>query len=280
MLAYLTNELMRRLRLVGGKDVLFGKLKPFVRDHLFETPVDLDDPNVLRNLSEIEPRRTILDTFATAINLLTLVDVGTSSVVSEIKLTSVRPVLVNNQEFVTSDKTVFNRVVGDSHLELRFAKFLDDAKDVQAFAKNTRTVHFAIEYVNASGEIANYYPDFLVRTKPDLVWVVETKGLEDVDVAPKWSRLVTWCTDATGLDPHRAHLQTPLRHRGSLRRAQGRRRQDHGPAQQGPGRRDPRPIRWLAPWRPYTNVGTGHRRSRCHRSSSEACLVGLGRRGC
>jgi len=202
VLAYLTNELMRRLRLVGGKEVLFGKLKQFIRDHLFETHVELADPNVLRNLSEVEARRTILETFATAINHLTLIDVGTSSVISEIKLTSARPVIVNNQDYVVSDKTVFNRVVGDSHLELRFAEFLDEAKDVKAFAKNTRSVHFAIEYVNASGEIANYYPDFLVRTKSDVVWVVETKGLEDIDVARKWNRLVTWCSDASELDPH------------------------------------------------------------------------------
>lgn len=200
VLAYLTNELMRRLRLVDGRDVLFGKLKSFVRDHLFESLVDLADLNVLRNLSEVETRRTILETFAAAINQLTLVDVGTSSVVSEIKLTSVRPVIVNNQDYVVSDKTVFNRVIGDSHLELRFAKFLDDAKDVEAFAKNTRSIHFAIDYVNASGEIANYYPDFLVRTKSDLVWVVETKGLEDVDVFRKWERLTTWCGDASKLD--------------------------------------------------------------------------------
>jgi len=202
VLAYLTNELMRRLRLVGGRDVLFGKLKLLIRDHLFETRVDLADPNVLRNLSEVEARRTILETFAEAINQLTLVDVGTSSIVSEIKLTSVRPVVVNNQDYVLSDKTVFNRVIGDSNLELRFAKFLDDARDVEAFAKNTRSVHFAIEYVNASGELTNYYPDFVVRTESDLVWVVETKGLEDIDVLPKWHRLVSWCLDATQLDPH------------------------------------------------------------------------------
>lgn len=202
VLAYLSTEIMRRLRLVGGQDVLFGKLKTFVRDYLFATPVDLDDPNILRNLSEVEARRAILDTFTSAINELTIVDEGSAQVVSEIKLATTRPVVVGNQAYVTSDKTVFNRIVGDSQLELEFAKFLDDAKDVTAFAKNTRSIHFFIEYVNAAGDIAHYYPDFLVRTKPDLVWVVETKGLEDVDVAPKWHRLVQWCEDATGLDPH------------------------------------------------------------------------------
>lgn len=202
VIAYLTNELMRRLRLVGGQAALFGKIKQYVRDFLFESSVNLDDPNVLRNLSEIEVRRHILDGFASAINALTLVDEGTTEVVSEIKMTKVRPVVVSNQEYVTSSKTVFNRIVGDSHLELRFAKWLDKADDVSAFVKNHQAIRFFVEYVNASGEIAHYYPDFVVRDGKDRVWVVETKGLEDVDVAPKWKRLVQWCQDATLLDPH------------------------------------------------------------------------------
>jgi type III restriction enzyme len=197
------------MRLVGGQEILFGKLKTYIRDHLFETAVNLDDLNVLRNLSEIEPRRHLFETFAQAINELTLVDVGTTSVVSEIKISKTRPVVVNNQEFVQSCKTVFNRVIGDSNLELRFAKFLDEAKDVQAFAKNTRSLHFFIEYVNATGEISNYYPDFIVRTSPDQMFVIETKGLQDLDVAPKWKRLVQWCEDVTEIDPH-SRTWTPL----------------------------------------------------------------------
>lgn len=209
VIAYLTTELMHRMRLVGGQEILFGKLKTYIRDHLFESPVNLDDLNVLRNLSEIEPRRHLFETFAQAINELTLVDVGTTSVVSEIKISKTRPVVVNNQEFVQSSKTVFNRVIGDSNLELRFAKFLDGAKDVQAFAKNTRSLHFFIEYVNATGEISNYYPDFIVRTSPDQMFVIETKGLQDLDVAPKWKRLVQWCEDVTDIDPH-GRTWTPL----------------------------------------------------------------------
>ncbi len=197
VLAYLSKELMTRLRLVGGQDVLYGKLKRYVRDNLFETQVDLDDTNVLRNLSEPLARRTLLDTFAEAINSLTVVDVGTTQKVNEIKLSNTRPTVVNNQPYATSKKTLFNKIVGDSNLELRFAHFLDKAADVQAFAKNTRAVGFFIEYVNSSGEISHYYPDFLVRDKEGVVWVVETKGLEDLDVIRKWKRLVLWCADAT-----------------------------------------------------------------------------------
>ena len=200
VVAYLTMELMRRLRLVGGQATIFGKLSAYIKTRLFDREVDLDDPNVLRNLSEFEPRNSLYEVFADAINSLTIVDSGETQIIDRINLSRTRPSLVNNQEFIQSDKTLFNRVVGDSLLELRFAAFLDRATDVQAFVKNGRNAHFFIEYVTATGEISNYYPDFLVRTGPDTVYVVETKGLEDLDVAPKWHRLVTWCADATALD--------------------------------------------------------------------------------
>jgi type III restriction enzyme len=109
--------------------------------------------------------------------------------------------VVNNQEFIQSKKTIFNRVVGDSYLELRFAKFLDDASDVEAFIKLMLSVHFSIPYIRKSGEISYYYPDFAVRTNSKSVYIVETKGLEDIDVAPKWKALKQWCSDATELDP-------------------------------------------------------------------------------
>lgn len=209
VLAYLATELMHRMRLVGGHDILYGKLKSYITERLFKQAVDIQDLNILRNLSELEPRRHLFERFAEAINDLTLTDVGTTELVSEIRISKTRPVVVNNQEFVQSKKTVFNRIIGDSNLELRFAKFLDEAKDVQSFAKNTRSVHFFMEYVTATGEISHYYPDFIVRTSPDRVFVIETKGIQDLDVAPKWNRLVQWCEDATENDQQERSF-TPL----------------------------------------------------------------------
>jgi type III restriction enzyme len=92
-------------------------------------------------------------------------------------------------------KSLFNRIVGDSHLELEFAAFLDKADDVISFAKNFFAVQFKIDYRNADGEISNYYPDFLVKTTDNVIYIVETKGLEDVDVEPKRIRLKQWCAD-------------------------------------------------------------------------------------
>ena len=40
------------LRLVSGYDVLYGKVKAFVQEQLFDRAVELEDPNTLRNMSE------------------------------------------------------------------------------------------------------------------------------------------------------------------------------------------------------------------------------------
>jgi len=49
--------------------------------------------------------------------------------------------------------------------------------------------------VKADGDISNYYPDFLVKLSDSQVVIVETKGLEDLDVPLKMTRLKQWCGD-------------------------------------------------------------------------------------
>ncbi|MDX2073433.1 MAG: hypothetical protein SFX19_03600 [Alphaproteobacteria bacterium] len=80
-------------------------------------------------------------------------------------------------------------------MELRFASFLEDCKDVVSYAKNYFAVNFKLDYINADGDISNYYPDFLVKKSPTEIYVVETKGLEDLDVPLKTKRLKQWCED-------------------------------------------------------------------------------------
>ena len=49
--------------------------------------------------------------------------------------------------------------------------------------------------MNAAGDIANYYPDFLVRTGDGTVFIIETKGREELDLPEKMARLRQWCAD-------------------------------------------------------------------------------------
>ena len=195
VVGYFTQTVMRELRLVSGYEVLYGKVKAFVRDELFGKTVDLEDPNTLRNLSELAATKTVINSMKNAVNALTITESGDAEIRSTIKLRQTRPFVTKDQAYMLPKKSVFNRIVGNSHLELEFAAFLDGCDDVVSFAKNYLAVHFKLDYVNADGNISNYYPDFIVRLKDGRVLIVETKGVEDLDVPPKMARLKQWCED-------------------------------------------------------------------------------------
>ncbi|PIR83882.1 type III restriction endonuclease subunit R, partial [Candidatus Kaiserbacteria bacterium CG10_big_fil_rev_8_21_14_0_10_51_14] len=172
-------------------------VKAFVRDELFDRQVDMESPNTLRNLSELTATRTLLETFKKAINALTVQDKGDAEIRDTIKLRQTRPFVAKDQGYLIPKKSVFNRIIGDSHFELLFARFLEDCDEdeVISYAKNYLAVHFKLDYVNADGDISNYYPDFIVKESPKQVYIVETKGQEDLDVPLKMARLAQWCED-------------------------------------------------------------------------------------
>lgn len=195
VIGYFTQAIMKELRLVSGYDVLYGKVKGFIRDALFADTVDLESANTIRNLSELAATKTVIETFKHAINALTVRDKGDAQIQDTIKLRKTRPFVVKDQGYLIPKKSIFNRVVGDSHFELEFAAFLEQCSDVAAYIKNYLAVHFKLDYVNADGDISNYYPDFIVRLTDGRMVVVETKGQEDLDVPPKMHRLRQWCAD-------------------------------------------------------------------------------------
>jgi type III restriction enzyme len=200
VLGYFAHTIMKDLRLVSGYDVLYGKVKSFVRSELYGREVDLEAPNTMRNLSELASTRTILESFKKAINALTVREKGDAEIRDHIKLRETRPFVVKEQGYVVSKKSVFNRTIGDSRLELEFASFLEDCADVESYAKNYLAVGFKLDYVKADGDISNYYPDFVVKVAGGEIWLVETKGREDLNDPGKWERLQQWCNDASRLD--------------------------------------------------------------------------------
>jgi type III restriction enzyme len=199
VVGYFAQTIMKELRLVSGYDVLYPKVKLFMGDYLFDHKIELEDPNTLCNLSELAATKTILETFKKAINELTVRDKGDSEIRDYIKLRQTRPFVVKDQGYLVPKKSVFNRIVGDSHLELLFARFLEDAEDVQSYAKNFLAVNFRLDYVNADGDISNYIPDFIVKSTKGDVFIVETKGQENLDDPLKIERLKQWCVDVNNL---------------------------------------------------------------------------------
>jgi len=197
VVGFFVQRIMKELRLFGCYDILFGKVKEFIGNELFNRRVDLNDANILRNLSELEAVKTIVETFKKEINNLTVQDVGDTEIKNYLKISSARPFVVTDKKYLLPKKSVFNKIVGDSDFELEFADFLEDADDVLSFAKNYYEIHFKIDYKNASGAISSYYPDFFVKTDNKTIYIVETKGREDLDDVEKIKRLEQWCEDAS-----------------------------------------------------------------------------------
>jgi len=182
VVAFFARQLLKDLRLVGGYDVLYPKVRDFMRDHLFESaPVDLEDGVVLRNLSEADVGKVLYDSFKVAMNALTIADTGTTRIEDYIRLQNTRPFRTENRSFLAAKKSIFNKIVGEANsggFELAFAAFLEAAPDVVAFTKNYLAIGFKFDYVKANGDLSNYVPDFIVRDTTGSVWIIETKGRE------------------------------------------------------------------------------------------------------
>ncbi len=199
VLGYFAQTLCQHTKLFSSQATLYGHLKRFIQHDLFGQSIDLEAANTLRNLAEPPATRTILETFTKAINAVTVHDRGGAQIVGQLSLLATRPFMVKPQPFLVPHRSVFNRIVSDSGLELSFAEFLDTCPDVISFAKNYLAIGFKLDYAKANGDLSNYYPDFIVKLSNGSVVIVETKGLVDVDVPHKMQRLAQWITDLNTL---------------------------------------------------------------------------------
>jgi len=107
------------------------------------------------------------------------------------------------QHAPTCRKTVFNKVPCDNQFEDEFARFLDNAADVERFSKLPMSFGFTIPYTDMAGNLRHYYPDFVVIGYNDVHYLVETKGREDTDVRNKDRAATIWAESATSLTGQR-----------------------------------------------------------------------------
>lgn len=162
MVDFFAFQLLKGLLFVGY-DLLDTNVRDFMREHLFERAVDLDDAVIPRNLSEPAVAKLLFDHFRASINALTIRDSGSSRIEGHIRLHDTCLFRTEPRGFLPARKSLSNRVVGEANadrLELAFAACLDDAPDVQSFGKNYLVVGFKLDYVKANGELSTYTPDF------------------------------------------------------------------------------------------------------------------------
>ena len=195
MLKYYAEVILKETRLVSGHATVYSKLKVFISNYLFTEPVDLEDANIIKNVSRFEVSDKILQTFIYYVNNITTSSISEPRIMTWNSVADTKPFIVKQQGYVMPQKSVFNKIIGDSGFELSFAEKLENFKDITSYAKNYLAIQYFIQYLDRNGRISKYYPDFLVKTSEDTVYIIETKGNADLDVPLKLKRLKEWCND-------------------------------------------------------------------------------------
>lgn len=180
----------------------FAALAPKVREFLatraFGRDVDLESREMIQAISSNVANYVTVDLFVKALRAL-VVEEQVPQLVASRQLSETPPFPFSRPQVFAASKTVFNLVACDNDFEERFARFLQNASDVSAFAKLPSQFGFAIEYTDAAASLRYYEPDFVAILSDGSHKLVETKGREDPDVAHKDRAAKLWCENATSL---------------------------------------------------------------------------------
>jgi type III restriction enzyme len=198
VIGYYARRIAEKVKLPSQFAVLAPKVREFFEDKAFGQHVDLEERLVVRAMSTPVAHYVCVDVFEKALKKLTIAEQEPQLLEPE-RLLSNCPPFPWSRPVWEGTKTVFNLVPCDNQFEREFARFLDNAEDVEAFAKLPQPLGFSIDYTDSGMNLRSYYPDFVARDEKSVRWIIETKGAEDVDVSHKDAAATQWCENATAL---------------------------------------------------------------------------------
>jgi type III restriction enzyme len=198
VIGYYARRIAEAVKLPAQFAALAPKVRDFFEQKAFGHPTDLSDHAIVRAMSTPVAHYVCVDVFKKALQALTI-DEQVPQLLEPARLLSTCQPFPWSRPVWEGRKCVFNLVPCDNEFEREFAKFLDDAADVTAFAKLPRAFGFMVEYTDTAMNLRNYEPDFAAIDKSGTHWLLETKGQENVDVLRKDVAATRWCENATKL---------------------------------------------------------------------------------
>ena len=219
VIGYLARRIAQRLKLPSQFAALVPKVREFLERKAFGGPVELNTPEMVSAISGKVAVFLTEEKFTAALR---------DRVVQELepRLVGVPRPLSQTKPFrwmrktLAAKKCIFNLVPCDNEFEKEFARFLEATEDVTRFAKLPESFDFVIAYLDATGNLRFYEPDFVAVTDDGASHLIETKGLEDVNVAGKDRAARLWCENATQLTGQPwSYLKVPQAEYGRLQPA-------------------------------------------------------------
>lgn len=171
---------------------LVPKVKTYIENHLFDQKVGGEDIDIVQKLNYIPIREKLVEIFSIEINSLSKKEEKVS-IPRHFKVSETQP--FHTSEPVTKvRKSVFETLPYPkrSGFEKEFVNYLDEKDEVQAFTKVLTRHPLHIPYYNQEGYLRHYRPDFVVKEERGM-YLVETKGMEGVEVPIKDREALRWC---------------------------------------------------------------------------------------
>jgi type III restriction enzyme len=216
VISYYAKRIAQDVKLPAQFAALAPKVREFLETRAFGERVDLDDAVIIKAIATNVAQYVTVQTFVKALRPLIVQELEPQLLDKGRKLSETPPFPYSRPTMAAS-RTVFNLVACANKFELTFAKFLQDAGDITAFAKLPEQFGFAIEYTDASNNLRYYEPDFVAIASNGIHYLIETKGREDVDVTNKDRAATLWCENATRLTGTRwQYLKVPQKEFESL----------------------------------------------------------------
>jgi type III restriction enzyme len=198
VIGYYARRIAQDVKLPSQFAALAPKVREFLESKAFGQQFALDEPAMIKAISSNVAQYVTIKTFVEALRKLVISELE-PQLLHAGRLLSETPPFPWSRATMEAGKSIFNLVPCDNEYEKEFARFLQKADDVQRFAKLPEQFGFAIEYTDSVGNLRYYEPDFVVLTGDGIHYIVETKGLEDTNVANKDRAAQLWCENTTRL---------------------------------------------------------------------------------
>lgn len=198
VISYYAKRIAQDVKLPSQFAALAPKVREFLESKAFGKQVNLETPEMIQAISSNVAQFVTVDLFAKALRAM-VVEEQKPQLTASRRLSETQPFPYSRRNAFTASKTVFNLASCDNEFEERFARFLQNASDVEAFAKLPSQFGFAIEYTDSAASLRYYEPDFVAVLDDGSRRLIETKGREDPDVAHKDRAAALWCENARTL---------------------------------------------------------------------------------
>jgi type III restriction enzyme len=209
LIGYYARRIAEAVKLPSQFSVLAPKVREFFENKAFGRWVDIGKHETVRAMATPVASYVCTEEFKKVLRKLSIAEQDPQLVGPPRALASCQP-FPWSRKVLEATKTVFNMTPCDNDFERAFARFLDDAEDVKAFAKLPQPFGFSIDYLDAGMNLRSYYPDFIAVDSDGARWLIETKGMESAEVSQKDAAAANWCENATNLTEDAWHyLKVP-----------------------------------------------------------------------